>query len=86
MAPRHRRLNQLGVAVGRLAGLEEEPHAPFGFVYPGFEQTRARYIVMLVTKTVSLAHSRRQLDVVLAQFLQHLGRGDVIGVIVQNAL
>jgi hypothetical protein len=28
MAPRHRRLNQLGVAVGRLAGLEEEPHAP----------------------------------------------------------
>jgi hypothetical protein len=57
-----------------------------GFVYPGFEQTRARYIVMLVTKTVSLTHSRRQLDVVLAQFLQHLGRGDVIGVIVQNAL
>ena len=69
-----------------LAGLEQEPRAPFRLVDPGLEQARARDVSVFVAKCMRLAKPRRQLNVVLVQLREHLGRGNEVRIVVLDPL
>src|SRR5579859_5294247 len=72
--------------VGSRNALEQEPGAPLRFVDPDFEQAGGCDVAMLVAKLVRLAHARGERSVVFAQLGEHVGRLDVVRVIVENAL
>src|SRR5262245_14871797 len=72
------------VATG--AGLEQEPASTLGFVDPHFDQARRCDVAPLLADVVHLAQARRQRSVVLAQFRDHVGWLDIVGVVVSDAL
>lgn len=79
---------RLRTAIGfsRAGCLEEEPGPPLRLIHPRFEQTCAGHIIMLVAQPMRLAHTRRELFVIIAQLRQHIEWRDIVSVIVQNTL
>src|SRR6185312_16986940 len=75
-ASRPRRgVSPVGSAAGSVIApvrLEQEPDAPFRFVYPILQQAGAGDIAMLVAEAVRLAHALHHLQVVLAQLGDHV--------------
>ena len=67
-------------------GLEQEPHPPLGLVDPVLEQAGGGDVAVLVAEIVGLLQVKRELLVVVAQLGEHVLRGDVVGVVVQDPL
>src|ERR1700756_4438730 len=70
----------------RAGRLEQEPGPPLGLVDPVLDQAGAGHVLVLVANRVGLAQARRQLLVIVAQFGEHIQRGDEVGVVVQHTL
>src|SRR5258708_17906351 len=66
--------------------LEQEPHAPLGFVDPILDQAGGCHVVVVVANRVRLAQARAQLLVVVAQLGEHVPRRSGIGVVVPHAV
>src|SRR5207302_2292944 len=66
--------------------LRQKPGAALRLIDPNFNQTGCGDVTMLVTYVVRLAQSRGQRLVVLCQLGNHVGRIDVVRVVVEHAL
>ena len=69
-----------------LAGFEEEPGPPLGFIDPNFKEAGGGNVAVFIADVVSFAEVRGQRLIVLAQLGKHILRLDVLGVIVCDAL
>src|SRR5450755_1198019 len=68
------------------ARFEQEPGPSLGFVDPDFEQARGRDVTVFLAQIVRFAHRCGELQIVLAQFRQHIERRDVVGIVVEDSL
>jgi hypothetical protein len=68
------------------AGFEQEPGAPFGFIYPDLDETRRRDVTVLVAHAVDFAQTSSKPLVVLAKLGEHVGGLDVDSIVVEHAL
>ena len=64
----------------------KKPAAPLGLVDPIFQQAGARDVVLLVAERVHMPHLADDQTVVMQQFRQHVGRRDLVDVVVSDAL
>src|SRR5215831_18966499 len=74
------------IRLASACGLEEEPVAPFRLVDPSLDQAGGGHISVLVTNSVCLTQTRRQLLIVFTQFSEHIHGRDEICVVVQDSL
>jgi len=65
---------------------EQEPEASLGLVQPDLDQACAGDVAVLIADVVSLAQLRRESLVVVAELGEHVGRLDIIGVVVGETL
>src|SRR5687768_3712081 len=65
---------------------EQEPDASLGLVQPDLDQARAGDVAVLIAYVVSLAQPRRESLVVVTELGEHVGRLDIIGVVVGETL
>ena len=68
------------------AGFEEEPCAPLGFIDPSFDHARGRDVTQPIDNVVNLSETRRQGEVVIAKFREHVERIDIVRVVVNDSL
>src|SRR5258706_3438499 len=64
----------------------QEPRASLRLVDPDLDQARRRDVAGLVTDRVRFAHVRGERRVVFAELCEHVGRLDVIGVVIKDTL
>ncbi len=65
---------------------EEEPNTTLGLIDPVLKETRSGNVACIVAKTVHCAHAQNQSLIILSKFTQHIGRVNIIRVIVRDAL
>ena len=65
---------------------EQEPDAPLGLIDPIFEKTDGGYVSGVIAEAVDGTHAQDQSFFVLAEFGEHVGSVDEVGVVVGDAL